>query len=304
VILYSAFGGIKAVTATDVLQFLVLIVAIPMIFNVGINLSGGISETIDKIPPHLLALPDTPQAIIKYFFIFLGFAIPFLDPPTMQRLLMAKDLKQIKGMLRVGAIIEVPFYLAIGAIGLIAASMYPNLEPNVAFPHLVNTILPVGLKGFAVIGLFSVVMSTADSYLNAAGISLIHDTIKPLFNLKLNDRSELLLTQITTLVLGTIAAVIALSFKSIMSIILFSLNFWGPIVVVPLYAILLGYRVTAQCFHAGALSGIIGFFLWEFLVEPHLQIESLIPSMAANALGFYLAHRLRKTARLRELGAY
>lgn len=290
VVLYSATGGIKAVTATDVIQFAVMLIAIPMVCNVGLSLVGGYTSLFEKVPPAILELPNTPGSIINYFFIFLGFAIPFLDPPETQRLLMAKDRQQIRNTLYMTVLIEVVFFALIGLIGLTAVAINPGYDANLAFPHLVNTILPIGLKGLAIAGLLSVVMSTADSYLNAASICLVHDTIKPLCRRELSDKTELRLTQITTFILGSAASVIAISFTSIMSIILFSLNFWGPIMVVPLYAGLMGYKVGPRCFYAGMACGVGTFFWWHFLVEPQLGIGSLIPSMAANTLGFWLVN--------------
>lgn len=286
VVLYSATGGIKAVTATDVIQFAMILIAIPMICNVGMNLVGGYNGLMDKIPSELLRLPDGPQSIISYFFIFLSFAMPFLDPPMTQRMLMAKDRQQIRSTLYMTVFFEMIFFVLIGLTALVAAAINPGYDANLAFPHLVNTIMPMGLKGLAVVGLLSIVMSTADSYLNAASISLVHDTIKPLFGDKLSDRAELRLTQITTLFLGTLASVLAISFGNVMNIILFGLNFWGPIMVVPLYAGLMGYKVSPRCFYAGMISGIGAFFFWYFMVEPRLGIGSLIPSMLANAAGF------------------
>lgn len=295
VILYSSFGGVKAVTATDVLQFAVLIIAVPMVCNVGLNLVGGYAALLDKVPAHLLTLPDTGASITNYFFIFLAFAVPFLDPPLTQRLLMAKDRTQIRNSLRMAAVFELPFFVVVGLIGLIAVAMNPTHDANLAFPHLVNTILPTGLKGFAVLGLLSVVMSTADSYLNAAGITLVHDTIKPLWPRKIDDQGELRLAKYTTFVLGTLASIIALSFNSIMSIILFSLNFWGPIVVVPLYAGLLGLKTSTRSFFYGVGSGLAVFLFWHFSIEPSLGVSSLIPSMLGNAIGFMAAHFTDRT---------
>lgn len=295
VILYSSFGGIKAVTATDLLQFAVLIIAVPMICNVGLNIIGGYQALIDKVPSHLLQLPETTSAMANYFFIFLAFSIPFLDPPHVQRLLMAKDVSQIKSTMLISAAIETPFFIVIGLLGLIAVAMHPNYEANLAFPHLVNTILPVGLRGFAIAGLLSVVMSTADSYLNCAAISLVHDTIKPMLNIKLSDKTELNLAKIVTFVLGVLASVIAMSFSSVMSIILFTLNFWGPIIVVPLYAGLLGLKPSRRCFYVGSSSGLLMFFLWYFFLESHLGVSSLIPSMAANTIAFFICYYVEKS---------
>lgn len=298
VILYSSVGGVKAVTATDILQFAVLIIAIPMVCNIGLNLMGGYAPLLNKIPQRLLELPNTPSSIGNYVMIFLAFAVPFLDPPNTQRLLMAKNTSQIRNVLRVAAIIEAVLFVVIGLIGLIAVATDPSQDANFAFPHLVNSIVPVGLKGLAVAGLLSVVMSTADSYLNAGGITLVHDTIKPLFKTNMSDLAEMRLTQVVTFCLGTLATVIALSFSSIMSVILFSLNFWGPIIVIPLFAGLLGIRTDAKCFYAGALSGIVAFLIWHFTIEPALGVGSLIPSMLCNMIGFFIAHKVTKVKEL------
>lgn len=300
VILYSTVGGVKAVTSTDVVQFAVLIIAIPMVCNVGISAVGGLSSFFEKIPVSHFALPDTPQSIFNYFFMFLAFSIPFLDPSHTQRILMAKSSDQIRATLRISALIEFPFFLAVGLVGLIAVATNPGLEQNIAFPEVINSILPVGLKGFAIAGLLAIVMSSADSYLNSAGITLVHDTLKPLFgHLLSDDKRELRLTQFTTFVLGTLATVVALCFDSIMAIMLFSFNFWCPIIVVPLYAGLLGLKpLTPRHFVVGAVSGLTTFLLWYLLVEPRLGISALIPSMVGNLIGFMLTHILsspRKT---------
>lgn len=294
VILYSSFGGIKAVTSTDLLQFAVLIIAIPMVCNIGLNIVGGYQALFDRVPTDLLQLPTSFNSIANYSFIFLAIAIPFIDPPATQRLLMAKDGSQIKATMRISAAIEVPFFIVIGLLGLIAVAINPGSDPNTAFPHLVNTILPEGLRGLAIAGLLSVVMSTADSYLNAAAICVVHDTVKPLLKTKMADKTELRLAKLVTLLLGILASVVAVSFDNTLSIMLFCLNFWGPIMVIPLYAVLLGKRPNMYCFYAGAGCGVFTFLVWRFFIESHLGIESLIPSMVGNLIGFLVAYNFEK----------
>jgi SSS family solute:Na+ symporter len=293
VILYSTIGGVKAVTATDVLQFAVLIIALPMVCNVGISMVGGLSSLLEKIPPSHLSWPQTPAATLNYIFMFITFAIPFLDPSITQRFLMAKSTTQIRNTLCISALIEFPFFICVGMIGLVAVATNPDQEANLAFPNVVNTILPMGLKGFAVAGSLAIVMSTADSYLNSAGITLVHDAFKPLFgHLIANERHELRLTQIVTFILGSLATVVALYFDSIMSIIWFSYHFWAPIIIVPLYAGLLGVKnLSSRCFIAGALSGVCVFVVWYVLLEIPYGVSALIPSMLANFAGLELARR-------------
>jgi SSS family solute:Na+ symporter len=290
VVLYSATGGIKAVTATDVIQFAVMLIAIPMICNVGLSKIGGYQSLFERVPTEILKLPDSTNAIINALFIFLTFSLPSLDPPETQRLLMAKDRQQIRNTLYLTVLIEVIFFILIGLIGLLAAAINPGFDANLALPHLVNTILPLGLKGIAVAGLLSVIMSTADSYLHSASICLVHDTIKPLYKKEISDRTELRLTQATTFLLGTGALILAIGFKSILGIVLFSANFWGPIMILPLYTGLMGYKVSNRCFYAGMASGIITFLYWYFMLESKLGIQSFIPSMFMSTIGFFSMH--------------
>lgn len=294
VVLYSATGGIKAVTATDVIQFAVMLIAIPMVCNVGLSKIGGYSGLFSSVPPEILRMPDSTLSIINCLFIFLTFSLPSLDPPETQRLLMAKDRLQIRNTLYMTVLIEMIFFALIGLIGLLAVAINPGSDANVALPHLVNTILPMGLKGIAVAGLLSVIMSTADSYLHAASICLMHDTIKPLYKGQISDQMELRLTQLTTFILGVGALILAISFNSILGIVLFSANFWGPIMVLPLYAGLMGYKVSVRCFYAGMTFGLLTFFWWHFFMEPQLGIQSFIPSMIMSSVGFFLMHFIDK----------
>lgn len=191
-------------------------------------------------------------------------------------------------MLVIGGLVAIPVYLLVGIIAFVSAILYPGIESSLAFAHLINTTLPAGVKGIAVIGLFSVVMSTADSYLNAAGICLVHDTIKPLSSM--SEKQELLVTRLTTLLLGIFATVVALSFSSILNMMLFSFNFWGPIIVIPLYAILLGYKVNANCFFGGAICGALTFTVWYFVIQPQFGISGLIPGLMGNFMGFAMTY--------------
>ncbi len=294
VILYSTIGGVKAVTATDVLQFAVLIVAIPMIVNVGLSMIGGYSVLIERLPASHLSLPTESSEIINCIFMFLAFAIPFLDPTHTQRFLMARSISQMRDTLKISALVETPFFLCIGLIGLMAVASNPGQEANMVFPEYINTVLPVGLRGIAVAGFFAIVMSTADSYLNAAGITLVHDTLRPLFGAKI-ENMELRITQIATCALGIFASVIALSFDSIMAIMMFSFNFWCPIVMFPLYAAMIGVKdLTPRCFYYGAGAGVTTFFIWYFFIEGITGVGGLLPSVVANAIAFYIAYRTGK----------
>lgn len=63
------------------------------------------------------------------------------------------------------------------------------------------------------------VMSSADSFLNAATVSVINDITNPLRRIPLADRTGLWRARITTSVTGSVAVVFALKIRSLLDIL-------------------------------------------------------------------------------------
>ena len=59
--LYAMHGGIKAVTATDVFQFLVLLIGIPVLAVIVLEKAGGMHAVIAQVPPEKLQIVHHPE---------------------------------------------------------------------------------------------------------------------------------------------------------------------------------------------------------------------------------------------------
>ncbi len=201
-IAYSFRGGIRSVTITDVLQFAVLIIMIPIIATDATSYAGGVVELFQKIPQEKLILFGHKK-FTYYLVVFLVWAgvIPTfqLSPPMVQRMLMAEDSKQLKKMFFTGAIVTPILTILVMFIGLSAFALYPDIPSKEALPHIINKVLPVGVKGLAIAGILAVIMSTADSFLNASAISFTHDVVKPLYDRRKVAINELKLVKYMTL---------------------------------------------------------------------------------------------------------
>ena len=291
-VVYASLGGIRAVTATDIIQFLVLIIAIPIVCNLGLCEVGGFWGLAEAVPSTHFTLPSDPDVLWGHLSILFIVLIPFLDPVITQRLLMAGSEARIKKTMYATAAIYAPFALMIGLIGLIALALDPAVEPSSAFSFVVNTVLPEGLKGLTIAGMFAIIMSTADSYLNAASVTFAHDVLKPIRGKALSDKAELRIARLTSLFLGAFAIIAAISFSSIIDIILNFLSFWGPVIVVPLFAGIFGLRASIRTFLISAISGFSIFLAWTFFVGEFAGLDSLIPSMLVSAIAFFAAYAL------------
>ncbi|MCG8340783.1 MAG: sodium:solute symporter family protein, partial [Cytophagales bacterium] len=204
VVAYAAFGGIKSVAITDVVQFVVLIIMIPLIATVATNHEGGVNALFHKVPAEKWEVLGH-EKFTDYLMLFLIWAMfpnEAAMPPVVQRMLMARDKKQIANMLKIGIVVNLGFDLMVVLIGFAALVSYPTISAHNALPQIVNKLLPIGLKGLAVAGLLAVVMSTADSYLNTAGLLLSHDIIKPLCDKRKVAVDELKVVKYVALIIG------------------------------------------------------------------------------------------------------
>jgi SSS family solute:Na+ symporter len=297
VITYSTVGGMRAVVLTDVIQFCVLAVGLPAALVFGIVKLGGFSAIKAAAPAGHFSIPAEGITIGAFLSLFLTFLLgETLVPPYVQRLFIAKDAGHTARGTMLSGIFSVPFFVITGAIGLVALALDPELDPNLAMPYVIRTALPVGVRGVVIAGIISIVMSSADSFLNGAATCCINDIVKPLRKNPLSERHELLLAKLTNCLVGILAVVFAVKISSILDILVYAYNFWAPIIVVPLAAVLLGFRVTRAGFFAGTLAGAVGTLAWNYLLKTPAGIEGLAIGVFCNLFFFVLANKLSNRA--------
>ena len=171
--IYTYFGGLSAVVKTDLIQFSVLLIGGIIVCLTAVYHLGGWQQLYVKTPDMMhLHLPiDHPTLPWTHLFglFFLNINYWCANQTVMQRALAAKNIRHAQiGLLAGGClkyfmaiIIVIP---GIALYGLLGDSL---TEPDMAFPYLVSTYLPVGVKGVILCGLFASLMSTVDSTFNS-----------------------------------------------------------------------------------------------------------------------------------------
>ena len=274
---------------TDVIQFGVLLIAIPMICNVSLNTVGGYQALFEALPESHMTLIPEGESPWKYVGLVLTFSLPFLNPAITQRLLMSKNTKQMATAMKVSACIEIPFYWMLSVIGCVAVTLFPNIPSSHAIPTLIAEMLPLGLKGITIAGMMAVIMSTADSVLNAASVTFVHDILKPSMKNQMNSKLELKIAKFFSAIFGILSIIMALSFESVVDIIVNSFSVWGPVVVIPLYAVIFDIKANSKIFVKSVLAGVLTLITWKFFaLENYFGFEALVPSMLANGLTFFI----------------
>ncbi|NIP23392.1 MAG: sodium:solute symporter family protein [Phycisphaerae bacterium] len=293
VIAYSTVGGMRAVVLTDVIQFCVLAIGLPAALVFGIVKLGGFAAIREAVPTGHFSIPGEAMTIAAFLSLFLTFLLgETLVPPYVQRLFMGKDSSHTARGTMLSGIFSIPFFAITGAIGLVALTLKPELNPNLAMPYVVRTVLPIGVRGIVIAGVISIVMSSADSFLNGAATGCINDMVKPLRKNPLSERQELLLAKLTNCFVGVIAVIFAITIDSVLDILIYSYNFWAPVILVPLAAVLLGFRATKAGFLAGTVAGISGVLIWNKLLKSPMGVDGLVIGVLCNLIAFTVTNKL------------
>ncbi|MEM7383198.1 MAG: sodium:solute symporter family protein, partial [Bacteroidota bacterium] len=294
--MYTAKGGIRAVTATDILQFTAIVAAIPLLAHLMTYQAGGMRALLNSVPQEKLQLfgQDKTGAfsagyytlpIATLWYLFPGFPLSF---PFIQRMLMARDQRQSVNMYYLSLAFLIPFFLLLILIGLAALVVYPQINSQDVLPHIVSH-LPVGLKGLVWTALLAVIMSTTDSFLHAAGVSLTHDLIKPLLKQRGIAIDELKVVQYATFLIACLAIVVVLAVRDIFKIAMYGMDLAALLFTIPLMAGIMGLKTEARSFLTSLLATLTAFTITKLYLGEELVIPICI---LVNAVSFFGTHYL------------
>jgi SSS family solute:Na+ symporter len=219
-----------------------------------------------------------------------------LVPPYVQRLLIGRTVQDTVRGTFLSGLISIPFFFIIGFIGLIAVVIAPDLNANLSLPHVIQTVMPVGLKGLAIVGVMAILMSSADSFLNAAAVSVIHDFWKPFRQKPFTERSELWLTRCATFVMGAGGGFFAMRCESAVDALLYAYNFWTPLILVPLVGGIMGYKASPRTFWVSSVTGVFGMLSWSFLIGSSENFDAAIVGIAVNFVAYVTLRHFEEIA--------
>lgn len=287
VILYATTGGMRAVVMTDMVQFGLLAVGIPLTLLIGVQAVGGWAALVEAVPAGHWSVPAVGSGWAALISLFLVFLLgETLVPPYVQRLLVARDAGAVRRGTLWAGLFSIPFFAVAGAIGLVALVLAPDIDSALALPHVVNTVLPPVIRGLVVAAMIAVVMSSADSFLNAAAVAVTNDIVQPLARRAPSEGALLAYARIATVVVGLLAVWFAVSIPNVLDILIYAYDFWAPVILVPLVAVLLGVRAGFPALLAAATAGVVVTAGWNNLLDRPAGIDGLVIGVAANALAF------------------
>jgi SSS family solute:Na+ symporter len=193
---YTVVGGMKAVIYTETLQTIILILGSIIITYLGLQEVGGWSafrETVIEVSPDHFNMwrpmsdPDFPWTGLLFGGTIVGIWYWCTDQYIVQRTLAANNIKIGRRGAIFGAylkLLPILIFLVPGIIAFALSIQNPEIfsvdKADRAFPMLVKTLLPVGLKGLVAGGLMAALMSSLASVFNSCSTIFTIDIYKKL----------------------------------------------------------------------------------------------------------------------------
>ncbi|WP_339044771.1 sodium:solute symporter family transporter [Cardinium endosymbiont of Tipula unca] len=298
-IFYSTFGGIRAITYTDVLQFVTFTVIIPI-------LAWLMFQRIDKPVADIIPFLQTKEKfqlssvfswninLVSIVALYLSSLVSYIDPPMMQRAYMASSSTQAKRVFRYAAILCFFLDIFIALVGITVFVSNPDLPIQDVWGYIMSNT-PSFFKGLICISLVAMTMSTADSSLSACSVMIRHDVIEVFYDNQSDPSpNKLLLTRLTSIIIGLLAMMMAFYSQDLLDLLKISFNFSIPVITAPFILATFGFRGTTKTALIGMATGAYTIIVWNKLIEPEADIDGSFFCMLANGVAMMIAHYWNK----------
>ena len=266
---YTFVGGYKAVSYTDVVQGVLMLLGLIAVPAAAIIASGGWGEvklSLTQQDPALLdmfAISNAPTLIGIASLIAVG--LPFLGVPQLLiRYMSARDDGEIKKARIMSVIVMLVFTAGAVTTGVAGRALYPGLpDHETIFPVISNNLFPPVISGLLLVVVLSAIMSTVDSLLLLASSAVVRDTYQQIMGSEESDARLANIGKVFTVVIGIIAVVLGVQEPRV--IYDFVLASWsglgsafGPVIIGILYY----KRITWLGVLCGMSGGFIASVVW------------------------------------------
>ena len=291
-VLYTTLGGFLAASFTDLIQSIIMTIALLVIMGFGISNAGGIGAVVEnaKALPGALNLTQGfdaatgqagnygPLVILSTLAWGLGY---FGMPHILLRFMAIGDTKKLKLSRRIATVwvvISMGVAIFIGFIGsaMIKAGAIEPLASGDTQRILIKIAELLGrhstitaiVAGLIFAGILAATMSTADSQLLAASSGLSHDILKNTFGVKLSQRASMILARLTVIAIAVIGVIWAREEGQVFYIVSFAWGGFGATFGPAMLLSLFWKRTNKYGIIAGMIAGGAMVFIWKYLLRP------------------------------------
>jgi len=265
--LYTMMGGLLAVAMTDLIQSIIMIVAVGFLLPIFVTTDiGGAGAAWDLLQPGSGHFWGEMTIVYAVSLFILDIAFCLIDPSLWQRAAAARSGSAIRNSMFITSGIYFLWSAAVVFLGVMAIHLFPGLTETAAgsdsaIPRMIVTYMPPVARGICLAAMMAIMMSTADTALLIAGTTFSRDIVQ-FFRPEATDRTLLRSARIFIVFIGILGVVFALNMRGIFDILLLA------------FAI----------FVSGIFIPTMGAFFWKKATRAGAVVSSIVASVSVVAL--------------------
>lgn len=328
IILYTSIGGFLAASTTDLIQSIVMTIALIVIVIFGVNVAGGFGAVIDnakELPGYLSLtmshnITDNTSSAYSLLTIVstLAWGLGYFGMPhILLRFMAIEDSNKIKTSRRIASIWVVISMAVAVFIGLVGNALMSNGTVDtmtdsgnaeriiIKMSQLLseNGIFAAIFAGLVLAGILACTMSTADSQLLTASSSMSENLLKGVFKMKISDRISMVVARVVLIIIAVLAVIFAWDpNSSVFDIVSFAWAGFGATFGPVVLAALFWKRSNRWGALAGMVSGGIMVFVWKYLIAPNcadwglgfLNVYELLPAFIVGVIAIVVVSLITK----------
>ena len=290
---YTALGGFMAASFTDLIQSIVMTIALVLVVCFGVSMSGGVQNVLEnaKELPGFLSLTATYNSetgsASSYGTITtvstLAWGLGYFGVPHVLLRFMATENEENISLSRRIATVWVVISMAVAIfIGVVGYSLSKNgvmaeLKGSASETIIIQVATLLSQHGFLAIvgagitlaGILACTMSTADSQLLAASSAVSENLLKGMFGVNLTEKRTIHVARATVLFIAVIAVFLAGNpDSSVFGIVSFAWAGFGAVFGPVVLAALFWKRSNRNGALVGMIAGGVMVFVWKYCVRP------------------------------------
>ena len=290
---YTIMGGFRAVSTTDLIQSVVMSMALIAVLVYGVNVAGGWDVVLDNarsLPGYLTMAASHNAAdntATSYSLLDIASTLAwglgyFGMPHILLRFMAIEDEKKLvlsRRIASVWVVIAMTASIVIGMVGLgmtkagalefLSGSSSETLIVRVASLIAQHGVLAAILAGLILAGILAATMSTADSQMLAAASSVSQNILQEFGHMKLTEKQSLFAARLTIICISVVGVVLARDpNSSVFGIVSFAWAGFGGSFGAVVLCSLFWKRCNWQGALAGMLAGGLMVFVWKYIISP------------------------------------
>lgn len=291
IVLYTVMGGFLAASFTDLIQSIIMTVALIVVLGFGVTQAGGLDAVMDnaRSMSGYLSLShiydpatggSTPYSLLTIGSLLAWGLGYFGMPHILIRFMAIENEEKLKLSRRVASswvVISMGVAIFIGLVGSAmtrAGALEQLADSETIIVRIASIIsqfgaLPALVAGVILAGILAATMSTADSQLLAASSSISQDLGNDFLKRNLSGKRGMIVARSVMIIISLIAAFLARDpDSSVFRVVSFAWAGFGAAFGPTMLMALFWKRSNKWGALAGMIVGGVMVFVWKFLIAP------------------------------------